>query len=179
MPLPWLIGAAVVALGAAAVSALNNDKNSGSGGNDGEEKRKRELAEQERKVHAHKQKLDSMNDKFVQDGIQRLSDLQKNLEGVIKITVLDDNPFKATLGDNETFYRPVSPTYVDIYDLQFLPHETQESLLELESLFDIDIEPEKELLTFQVKLNEVDHKLAQLKELREKLESLRDTTSGE
>lgn len=179
MALPWLIGAAVVALGAAAASALSDDKKSGSGGDDGEEKRKRELAEQERKKRAHKEKLDSMNDKFVQDGIQRLSDVQKDLEGVIKITVLDDTPFKATLVDSERLLQPISPTYIEIHDLQFLPQETQECLLELESLFDIGIEPENDLLQFQFQLKEIDRKLAQLKEIREKLESLRVTTSGE
>lgn len=169
MALPWLIGAAVVALGAAAVSAFSDDSDSGSGGNDDEERLRRERAEQERKARAHKEKLESMKVEFVQEGMQRANDLQQSLDGQIKATLLGEQPFKAELEDYEEFNTPISPTYVEIYDLQFLPEETQESLTKFESLYDVELEPEDKLIKASVRLKEIDNMLARLKELREKL----------
>ncbi|WP_283629113.1 hypothetical protein [Shewanella baltica] len=170
MALPWLIGAAVVALGAAAVSAFSDDSDSGSGGNGDEERRRRERAEQERKARAHKEKLESMKEAFVQEGMQRANELQQSLDGQIKVILLGDKPFKAILDDDdEEFHNPVSPTYVEVYDLQFLPQETQDYLVKLESLYDVELEPEEVLMNVPVRLKEIDHKLAQLKALREKL----------
>lgn len=168
MALPWLIGAAVVALGAAAVSAFSDDSDSGSGGNGDEERRRRERAEQERKARAHKEKLESMKEAFVQEGMQRANELKQSLDGQIKVILLGDKPFKAIL-DDEEFHNPVSPTYVEVYDLQFLPQETQDYLVKLESLYDVELEPEEELMNVPVRLKEIDHKLARLKALREKL----------
>ncbi|WP_351019357.1 hypothetical protein [Shewanella sp. AC91-MNA-CIBAN-0169] len=169
MALPWLIGAAVVALGAAAVSAFSDDSDSGSGGNGDEERRRRERAEQERKARAHKEKLESMKEAFVQEGMQRANELQQSLDGQIKVILLGDKPFKAILDDDEEFHNPVSPTYVEVYDLQFLPQETQDYLVKLESLYDVELEPEEVLMNVPVRLKEIEHKLAQLKALREKL----------
>jgi hypothetical protein len=168
MALPWLIGAAVVALGAAAVSAFSDDSDSGSGGN-GDEERRREQAEQERKARAHKEKLECIKDEFVQEGMQRSHELQQSLDGKITVTLLGDKPFKATLDEDEEFKNPVSPTCVEVYDLQFLPQETQERLVKFESLYDMELEPEEELMQVPVRLKEIDHKLAQLKALRKKL----------
>ncbi|MCU8005450.1 MULTISPECIES: hypothetical protein [unclassified Shewanella] len=172
MALPWLIGAAVVALGAAAVSAFSDDSDSGSGGNGDEERRRRERAEQERKARAHKEKLESMKEAFVQEGMQRANDLQQSLEGQIKVILLGDKPFKAILDNDEDFSDLVSPTYVEVYDLQFLPQETQGYLVKLESLYHVKLEPEEELMKVPVRLKEIDHKLAQLKALRESFKSL-------
>ncbi|ASK69276.1 hypothetical protein CF168_10560 [Shewanella bicestrii] len=169
MALPWLIGAAVVALGAAAVSAFSDDSDSGSGGNDDEERRRRERAEQERKARAHKEKLESMKEAFVHEGMQKADDLQQSLDGQIKVLMLGDKPFKATIDDDPEYQNLVSPTYVEVYDLQFLPQETQDYLVKLESLYDVELEPEEELMKVPVRLKEIDHKLAQLKALREKL----------
>lgn len=171
MALPWLIGVGVVALGAAAYSALSDDSDSGSGGDGDEERRRRERAEKERKARAHKEKLESMNEVFVQEGMQRAIELQQSLDGQIKVTLLGDKPFKATLEHDEEFYNPVSPTYVEVYDLQFLPQDTQDYLVKLESLYDVELEPEEELMKVTLKLKDIDSKLAQLKALREKLEA--------
>tara|TARA_R110002167_G_scaffold188380_1_gene389970 strand:- start:29442 stop:29957 length:516 start_codon:yes stop_codon:yes gene_type:complete len=171
MALPWLIGAAVVALGAAAVSAFSDDSDSGGSGDGGEERRRRERAEQERNARAHKEKLESMKVEFVQEGMQRANDLQQSLDGKITVTLLGDKPFKATLDEDEDeeFNNLVNPTYVEVYDLQFLPQETQDYLIKLESLYDVELEPEEELMQVPVRLKEIDEKLAQLKALREKL----------
>lgn len=169
MALPWLIGAAVVALGTAAVAALSDDSDSGSGGSDDEERRRREQAEQERKARARKEKLESMKNQFVQECMLRANDLQQTLDGQINATLLGEQPFKVDLEDYKEFNSPVSPTYVEIYDLQFLPEETQENLTKFESLYDVELEPEDKLMKVSVRLKEIDHMLAQLKELREKL----------
>jgi len=173
MALPWLIGAAVVALGAAAVSALSDDNNSGSGGNDDEERRRRERAEQERKARAHKEKLESMKEAFVHEGMQRADDLQQSLEGQIKVIMLGDKPFKATIDDDSEYQNMVSPTYVEVYDLQFLPQETQDYLVKLESLYDVELEPKEKLFKVSKRLEEINLKLTQLKALREKLHALK------
>ena len=169
MALPWLIGAAVVAIGAAAVTAFSDDSDSGGSGDGGEERRRRERAEQERKARAHKEKLESMKEAFVQEGMQRANDLQQSLDGKITLTLLGDKAFKATLDEDEEFNNPVNPTYVEVYDLQFLPQETQDYLVKLESLYDVELEPEEELMQLHVRLKEIDQKLAQLKALREKI----------
>ncbi|WP_350594594.1 MULTISPECIES: hypothetical protein [unclassified Pseudoalteromonas] len=170
MALPWLIGAGVIALGAAAVSAFSDDSSSSGNGGDGdEERRRRERAEQERKARAHKEKLESMKEEFAQEGMQRFIDLQESLDGQIKVTLLCDKPFKATLDKDEEQYNPDIPSYVEVCELQFLSKETQDHLVRFELLYDVELEPEKKLMRVPVRLKEIDLKLAKLKELRKML----------
>ena len=69
MPLPWLIGAAVVAAGAAVVAALSDEDKPSNSNNDDEDRRRR-AAERERKERERNEKKISIKQEFDQ-GVQR------------------------------------------------------------------------------------------------------------
>ncbi|ENM3791732.1 hypothetical protein EFU53_002895 [Vibrio cholerae] len=170
MALPWLIGAAAVALGAAVVSAISDDSDSGNGDDDGEERRRRERAEKERKEKAHKEKLQAMKDAFIEDGLERVNALEQSLSGLIQVSVLGNQPFKAVLDTEDSNRELLSPSYVEINDLPFLSQETQQNLVKFESLYDVELEPEEDLIQYAQTLKAIDDKLEQLHQLRSELE---------
>lgn len=170
MALPWLIGAAAVALGAAVVSAISDDSDSGNGDDDGEKRRRRERAEKERKEKAHKEKLQAMKDAFIENGQERVNELEQSLSGLIQVSVLGNQPFKAVLDNEDSNTELLSPSYVEINDLPFLSQETQQNLVKFESLYDVELEPEEDLIQDAQTLKAIDDKLEQLHQLRSELE---------
>lgn len=83
MPLPWLIGAAVVAVGAAAVAALSDDDKS-SNNNDDEERRRR-AAERERQERARNEKKLSIKHEFEQGVEQTYQDFITSIPDLVII----------------------------------------------------------------------------------------------
>ncbi|WP_217540617.1 hypothetical protein [Vibrio metschnikovii] len=170
MALPWLIGAAAVALGAAVVSAISDDSDSGNGDDDGEKRRRLERAEKERQENDRKNKLQAMKEAFIEDGLERVNELEQSLSGLIQVSVLGNQPFKAVLDNEDSNTELLSPSYVEINDLPFLSQETQQNLVKFESLYDVELEPEEDLIQDAQTLKAIDDKLEQLHQLRSELE---------
>lgn len=89
MPLPWLIGAAVVGIGAAIAAAVSDDDkpsgNSSSSSDDAEQRRRREAAEQERKGREREQKVAAAHAQFKQRGEDHGASLRDALDGLANV----------------------------------------------------------------------------------------------
>lgn len=94
MPLPWLIGAAVVGLIAAAVNSDSTSSSGSSSTSDEEERRRREAAEQQRKSE-RKQKQENARTLFKERGQQMGRGLAATLDQ--SMDVIGEPVFASTL----------------------------------------------------------------------------------
>jgi len=98
MPLPWLIGAAVVGLGSALVAALKSDDKPSSTISTAEAARRAQEAatEQWRKTE-QKQKKDNARTLFAEAGVVIGTSLEDALHGIVDVMSLGEPTFTATL----------------------------------------------------------------------------------
>ena len=112
MPLPWLIGAAVVGLGAAIVAAVSDDdkpsgNSGGSNNNDDEERRRREKAAAEQRRREAEEKRVNARGSFAGQGDRIGAALTSALDQLAYVHPLATPSFAATLGAGGCSY-PVS-----------------------------------------------------------------------
>lgn len=101
MPLPWLIGAAVVGLGAALVNAVSSDSTPSStgGGSNGaeEEQRRRQAAAEAQRKQEREQKQSNARTLFQEHGERIGESVSAALEGVVNVATLGTPDFDAKL----------------------------------------------------------------------------------
>jgi len=89
MPLPWLIGAAVIGIGAAIAAAVSDDdkpsNNSDSSSDATEERSRREAAERAHKKREREQKIAGAHVLFRQQGEQYGASLRDALDGLANV----------------------------------------------------------------------------------------------
>lgn len=129
MPLPWLIGAAVLGLGAAIAAAVNSDDTSGSSaGNNGsndEERRRREAAAEQARKDEREKKRKNARILFKEGGTQAGERLAGTLEGWVEF------------GGEPAFKVRLTPSgYAKRAPDQIVPHELGDVFAETFSVTD-------------------------------------------
>ncbi|MWL74257.1 hypothetical protein GQM09_28180, partial [Escherichia coli] len=84
MALPWLIGAAVLGVGALIASSSSNDDSSNGNGDD-EERKRRERAERERREREQKEERETIKASLQNVGTLRADDLKQALSGWVEV----------------------------------------------------------------------------------------------
>lgn len=112
MALPWLIGAAVVGLGAAIVKAVSDDDSSSSSSSSvdtGEERRRREAAALKQLEQERDNKRSNARVLFAEGGARLGDSLSEALDGVADIAETRSPSFVASLGANGYTLPPAEP----------------------------------------------------------------------
>lgn len=174
MALPWLIGAAVIGLGTALVSALSDDDKSSNNNGDDEEQRKREQAERERRVRERREKKTAAMAEFSQQGETLAADFQQALHEIIDVTWLEKPAFKAILNeDGSQNKRFIGEYFVSEQGLHFLDETTQKNLKLFETLYAAELTPEPSLYDVDNQLSYCHQALGEIAARRQQLERLR------
>jgi len=139
MALPWLIGAAVLGVGAWIASSSSDESSSNGNGGD-EERRRREQAEKERREREQKEMRDSIKAALQKEGQQRCTDFTKILAGWVNVDYQSTPSFKAAiLQTGKLQKRSVEEYFTDTHELHFLNTTTRENLKELEACYDVEL----------------------------------------
>lgn len=112
MPLPWIIGAAVVGLGAAIVKAVSDDDSSSSSSSSvdtGEERRRREAAALKQLEQEREQKRTNACALFAEGGARLGDSLSDALDGVAGVVKTGSPSFVAGLGAGGCTLPPADP----------------------------------------------------------------------
>lgn len=112
MALPWLIGAAVVSLGAAIVKAVSDDSSSigsSSSVDVSEERRRREAAALKQLEQEHEQKRTNARVLFAEGGARLGESLSEALDSVANVAEISSPSFIASLGANGYTLPPAEP----------------------------------------------------------------------
>ncbi len=112
MALPWLIGAAVVGLGAAIVKAVSDDDSSSSSSSTvdvGEERRRREAAALKQLEQEREKKRSNARVLFAEGGARLGDSLSEALDGVADVAETRSPSFVASLGANGYTLPPAEP----------------------------------------------------------------------
>jgi len=96
MPLPWLIGAAVVAAGAAIVNALSDDDKPSN--NDDDERRRRRAAEREREERERNERKNAIKQEFDHYVEQVYQEIKNSLPNFVRVDGIELN--NLTLSNN-------------------------------------------------------------------------------
>ena len=116
MALPWLIGAAVVGLGAAIAKAVSDGDSSSSSSSSvdtGEERRRREEAALKQLEKEREQKRSSARALFAEGGSRLGDSLSEALDGVADVAETRSPSFVASLGANGYTLPPAEPMRVE------------------------------------------------------------------
>lgn len=181
MPLPWLIGAAVVGLGAAIVAAVNSDDTpSNSTDNGAEERRRREAAAEQQRKDERKKKQESARVLFKERGTEIGQRLADTLDGWVDVA--DEPVFTAKL---------LAAGYSRRSANEVVPHEVGNVLTETFSakdkelgavmrdldffneVYDVQLRGSTRLYTALMEIQAVEKDLSELSKLRKQLERLR------
>ena len=139
MALPWLIGAAVLGIGALITSSGNDNSSSNNNGDD-EERRRRERAEREHRERAANEQRESIKNTLLAEGEKRSADFQQLLSGWFNAEYQSQQPFKAKILATGTQYkRIVAEYYADAQPLSLLYEKTRENLNEFEACYDVKL----------------------------------------
>jgi hypothetical protein len=176
MALPWLIGAAVLGVGALIASASSDD-NSSSGNGDDEERKRRERAERERREREKQEERQSIKAALKNEGAQRAADFKQTLSGWVEVNYHSPAPFKAgILQTGKQYKRVVAEHFVDREELSMLESKTRLNLNEFEACYDVELtmtdafeEIAAEMTEWEVQLQELQEYRAQFEQIRQHL----------
>lgn len=140
MALPWLIGAAVLGIGAY-LSSSSSAENSSNGNGDDEERRRRERVERERREREQEEERNSIREAFKKEGEQRTADFQQILSGWVNVHYESQPSFKVTIFQKtgKLYKRVVPENFTDSHELYLLDKITRENLDEFEACYDVDL----------------------------------------
>ena len=142
MAIPWLIGAAVLGVGALIAASSNDDDSSSSSRDDSEERRRRESAERERVIRQQTEKADTIKKAFQQEGNQRSKDLKNLLLGWVNVDYSSHTPFSIVLTSaGSERRRSINDYFIDEYDIDrtLLDNTTLNNLKFFEESYDVDL----------------------------------------
>ncbi|MGU5638077.1 hypothetical protein ACV1DV_21410 [Aeromonas veronii] len=171
MALPWLIGGAILGLGALLASSDDDD-------DDDEEQRRRERAAHERaeRERAERTRIElrqTAQAEFKQYGNNYVEDFSQALEGWVKVTYAL-SPYQVVLNDAGELRTPdVTPSFVSDYELDFLSNTTQKNLHHFETFYDIELTPEQAIYDAYERLSDCHEALEGLKFYQRRLEQFR------
>lgn len=138
MALPWLIGAAVLGIGAAIASSLSDE--SSNGNSDDEERSRRERAEQKRRDREQQKLRNSIKAAFSQEGKQRANDFQQLLSGWVNVNYQSQPAFKAAiLQTGKQHTRTIEKYFTDTNELHFLNATTRKNLQAFEECYEVEL----------------------------------------
>lgn len=138
MALPWLIGAAVLGIGALIASSSDDDSSNGNG--DDEERRRRERAERERREREQQEERQSIKAALKKEGEQRTADFEQTLSGWVNVHYQSKPPFKASiLPTGKQYKRVVAENFTESHELYLLNTKTRENLDEFEACYDVEL----------------------------------------
>ncbi|MBX4507749.1 hypothetical protein CF032_13805 [Klebsiella oxytoca] len=178
MALPWLIGAAVLGVGAWIASSSSNDSSNGNGGDD-EERRRRERAEQERRAREQQELRNSIKATFSQEGKQRANDFQQLLSGWVNVDYQSQPSFKATiLQTGKQYMRTVEEHFTDINDLHVLNATTRENLKVFEECYDVELTMTETFHKAVDELADCEEQLQKLQDYRRHFERIHQHLRG-
>lgn len=142
MALPWLIGAAVLGVGALIAAVANDDESSSHDSSTDEERRRRKQAEHERREREKEEEMASLRRAFNQEGSQRSHDFQKLLSEWITVNYRGTSPFKGErLNTGAQARHSIDRHFVDSCELGdgVLNTETRENLNFFETCYEADL----------------------------------------
>ncbi len=175
MALPWLIGAAVLGVGALLASSSSDDSSNGNG--DDEERRRQERAERERREREQQEERVSIKAALTKEGEQRGADFQQTLSDWVNVRYQSQPPFKAAILQTGKHYkRIVAENFIDSHELCLLDARTRENLNEFEACYDVELTMTEnfydaidEMADYQEKLQELQDYRSQFERIRQQL----------
>ena len=177
MALPWLIGAAVLGVGALIASASSDDDSSNGNGDD-EERQRRERAERERREREKQEERQSIKAALQNEGAQRAADFKQTLSGWVEVNYLSQAPFKAgVLQTGKQYKRVVAEHFVDREELSMLDRKTCLNLNEFEACYNVELSMTDTFEDIADEMTEWEVQLQELQEYREQLERIRQHLS--
>lgn len=177
MALPWLIGAAVLGVGALIASASSDDDSSNGNGDD-EERRRRERAERERREREQQEERDSIKAALIKEGEERRADFEHTLTGWVDVAWQSQPAFKAVvLQTGKQYKRMVAESFTDINELVMLNRTTRENLTEFEACYDVELTMTEQFYDAVDELIDCQEQLQVLQDYREQFERIRQHLS--
>lgn len=179
MALPWLIGGALLGLGALLASSSDDD-NSSNGNGDDEERRRREKAEQARAARNKSEQRLAVQAAFREQGQASAEEFAVALQEWIEVHYRSAKPFAAVLSnDGEILKREVSVPFVIDYALGLLDSKTRKSLTDFEGFYDAQLIPCPEIYDADELITDCDDTLKEMRSYLRRLEKLRAQLQGE
>ncbi|HDT6544430.1 TPA: hypothetical protein QFT03_001362 [Kluyvera ascorbata] len=170
MALPWLIGAAVLGIGA--IIASSGDDSSSNNNGDDEERRRRERAERERREREINEQRQTIKETLLNEGEKRSADFQQLLSGCFNAEYQSQPPFKAKILETGTQYkRIIAEYYTDAQQLSLLYEKTRENLNEFEACYDVKLSMTADLSEKVNAYAQGQRQLDELQQYRSKLEA--------
>lgn len=178
MAIPWLIGAAVLGVGALLASSSSDDNSSnGNGGDD--ERRRREQAERERRERERQEERQSIRIALQKEGEMRGADFQNTLSGWVTAEYQSQKPFKAAiLQSGKQYKRVVAEHFTDSHQLYLLNKETCENLKEFETWYDVELTMTEIFHDAVDEITDNQKELQLLQDYRHQLERIRQNLRG-
>ncbi|MCU6668323.1 hypothetical protein M8013_06080 [Enterobacteriaceae bacterium H4N4] len=173
MALPWLIGAAVLGVGAL-IAAASSDDDSSNGNGDDEERKRRERAERERREREQQEERKSIKAALKSEGARRAADFTQTLSGWVEVNYQSPAPFKAAiLQTGKQYKRVVAEHFVDKEELSMLDSKTRQNLNEFEACYDVTLTMTDAFEDVADEMTEWDVQLQELQDYREQFERIR------
>lgn len=180
MALPWLIGAAALAAGAALVKSLSEDDDNSSYDYE-EASRRSEEAERTRAENERKKQLESARENFAIRGERIGEDIAQSLKGWIRVKTANSPTFKAQL--NSRGYKIESAILHDQDIETLLPGKShqfrkiREHLAIYSDLYSVRLTKGTKMVTAADEIETIDFELKQLETLKSEITSLKNELS--
>ncbi len=162
MPLPWLIGAAVVAGVAAIVASSDDDKPSNNNRNNDDEERRRQAAERERKERERNEKKATIKREFDQRVQQAYQEMKVALPSLV--TVHGVGKSVLTLSSNGS---NLSELVSNISKTS--PYKFMQDIDLFKKLYDVDVKPTTKMMDT---IKDIDLLEKELKSLTQSIKGL-------
>lgn len=156
MPLPWLIGAAVVAGVAAIVASSDDDKPSNNNSNNnGDEERRRQAAERERKEREQNERKAAVKREFDQRTQQAYQEMQVALPSFVTIHGVGKSTL--TLSNNGSNLNQLLTT------ISKTPHYKFMQDIDLfKKMYDVDVKPAAKMIDTMKEIDLLEKELSSL-----------------
>lgn len=177
MALPWLIGAAVLGVGALIASSSRDDSSNNNG--DDEERKRRERAERERREREKKEEREAIKVSLRTTGALRAEDFKQALSGWVDVDYLSTTPFKANvLATGKQYQRIVAEHFTDSHELVLLDKKTRDNLNAYETCYDVQLTMTENFYDTVDELMDCQDQLETLQDYREQFERIRQHLRG-
>lgn len=183
MAIPWLIGAAVIAVGTAVVKKLNEDGDSSSSYDYDRESRRREKSERERAESDRNKKLQSAHENFAIRGESIGVDIALSLKNWIEVNFENSPAFAAKLNSKGYKIEHVISNERDISTL--LPSEShqfdeiRENLKIYSDIYSVRLKKGVNLIEAGKEIEMIETELKQIGKLKAEISKLQSDLSAQ